>query len=46
MSRRFIHDILQTWDNFKPRPRVMIENGTTWDYTVPKWNGLTITKEI
>ena len=46
MSRRFIHDILQTWDNFKPRTRVMIDNATTWDYTVPKWNGLTVTKEI
>ena len=46
MSRRFIHDMHQTWENFKPRPRIMIDNATQWDYTVPKWNGLTMTKEI
>jgi len=46
MCRRFVHDMEQTWANFKPRGRMTIDNATTWDYKLPKFNGLSLTKEI
>ena len=46
MNRRFVHDMDQTFDNFKPRPRIMIDNASHWKHSKPEWNGLTLTKEI
>ena len=46
MNRRFMEHMDAVWENFKPRQRVMIDNATKWDYKLPKWNGLTMTKEI
>ena len=46
MNRRFMHDMDQTWKNFKPRTRIMIDNATKWNNNPTKWNGLTMTKEI
>ncbi len=46
MSKRFTHDILQTLENFKPIPRMVMVNGTDWRRKVIKENGLTMTKEI
>ena len=46
MCRRFVHDMNQTWDNFKPRKRMTIDNAIKWDYTIPKFNGISLTKEI
>ena len=46
MNRRFMHDMDQTWKNFKPRTRIMIDNATKWDNKPTKWNGLTMMKEI
>jgi glycosyltransferase involved in cell wall biosynthesis len=46
MCKRFTHDIDQVWDNFKPRPRIMLDNASHWKHSTPAWNGLTLTKEI
>ena len=46
MCRRFVYDIEQVWEKWTPRPRIDMINGTTWDYTHPSFNGLTLTKEI
>ena len=46
MNRRFVHDMERTWKNFKPRGRMTIDNATKWDYKLPKFNGLSLTKEI
>lgn len=46
MCKRFTHDIDQVWDNFKPRPRIMLDSASHWEHSTPEWNGLTLTKEI
>ena len=46
MCKRFVHDIEQTFDNFKPRPRIMLDEASCWEHSKPEWNGLTLTKEI
>tara|TARA_B100000131_G_C18117739_1_gene611844 strand:+ start:1487 stop:2962 length:1476 start_codon:yes stop_codon:yes gene_type:complete len=46
MCRRFIHDMHQAWDNFKPRGRMTIDNASLWNPRKLDWNGLTVTKEI
>ena len=46
MNRRFVHDIEQVWENWTPRPRIDMINGTKWNYTLPAFNGLTAIKEI
>ena len=46
MNRRFVHDIDQTIEKFKPRGRMDIYNATEWTIPKAKWNGLTLTKEI
>ena len=46
MCRRFIHDMHQAWDNFKPRGRMTIDNASLWNPRKLEWNGLTVTKEI
>jgi glycosyltransferase involved in cell wall biosynthesis len=46
MCRRFTHDMEQAWDNFKPRGRMTMDNATVWEREKPKFNGLTLNKEI
>lgn len=46
MCRRFVHDMHQVWDNFKPASRMLLTNATKWYKEIPKNNGLTLTKEI
>ena len=46
MCKRFVHDMEQAWDNFKPRARMTIDNATLWNKSYPKSNGLTLNKEI
>jgi hypothetical protein len=46
MNRRFVHDIEMVWEKWTPRPRIMLDNATHWEHSRPKWNGLTLTKEI
>ena len=46
MSKRFVHDIDQTFKNFKPRSRIQITNATKWVKPKPSFNGLTLSKEI
>jgi hypothetical protein len=46
MNKRFIHDIYQVLENWKPRNRIEITNATTWDFATPEFNGLTTTRKI
>ncbi len=46
MSRLFMEQINESLEKFKPRTRIMLDNATKWSKKVPKWNGLTVTKEI
>ena len=46
MNRRFVHDIDQTLEKWKPRSRIDMHNTTKWVMPKAKWNGLTLTKEI
>ena len=46
MCQRFVHDMEQAWENFKPRSRMTIDNATVWEKKYPKHNGLTLNKGI
>jgi glycosyltransferase involved in cell wall biosynthesis len=46
MGKRFIHDIDATLENYKPRSRFELSNVITYEKKVPKFNGLTLSKEI
>ena len=46
MSRRFIHDIEQVNKKFKPASRISVSNLTEWEPIKPKYNGLSLTREI
>ena len=46
MSRRFIHDIEKVNKKFKPASRISVSNLTEWEPIKPKYNGLSLTREI
>tara|TARA_B100000902_G_scaffold102144_1_gene104566 strand:- start:21031 stop:22521 length:1491 start_codon:yes stop_codon:yes gene_type:complete len=46
MGRRFINDIDTTFEKFEPRDRFEITNAITYTKPQPKFNGLTLSKEI